>query len=185
MGGQSREHLLLAFTFGIKEIVVVVNKMDEVKFSQVRFEEIKQEVSAVMKRIGYKPMKTHFVPVSAWDGDNILTGAVPDRMPWYNGPTFVEALDALSEVERATDKPLRIPLQDVYQIGGVGLVGLGKIESGVLREGMDVTVAPGRGKTATVNSIEMHFTQMQEASAGDSVGFNLSGIAQKDLKVVK
>jgi len=179
--GQTREHALLAFTLGVKQMIVIVNKMDSdtVNFSQDRYNEIKEEVSGYLKRIGYNPDNIPFIPISGWMGDNMLEKS--DNLKWYSGPTLFEGLDNVTPPKRPNDKPLRIPLQDVYKIGGIGTVPVGRVETGVLIPGMAVVFAPA-GITTEVKSIEMHHEQMDRAEPGDNIGFNIKGIAVKDLK---
>jgi len=179
--GQTREHALLAFTLGVKQMIVAVNKMDEktVNFSEARFEEIKKETAAYIKKVGYNSDKVNFVPISGWNGDNMLERS--PSMPWYKGPILIEALDLVQEPKRPTDKPLRLPLQDVYKIGGIGTVPVGRVETGVLKPGMVVTFAPGNLSTE-VKSVEMHHEALTEANPGDNVGFNVKGLSVKDIK---
>ena len=178
--GQTREHALLAFTLGVKQLIVAVNKMDDksVNFGQARYEEIKNEVSDFIKKIGYNPANVPFVPISGWNGDNMLEAS--PNMPWYKGPTLLQALDSVTEPKRPIDKPLRLPLQDVYKIGGIGTVPVGRVETGVLKPNMVVTFAPS-GITTEVKSVEMHHEAMEQAVPGDNVGFNVKNIAVKDL----
>jgi len=179
--GQTREHALLAFTLGVKQMIVCVNKMDNdtVNYSQERYNEIKEEVSGYLKRIGYNPEQIPFIPISGWLGDNMLEKS--ENLPWYDGPTLFGALDLVTPPKRPSDKPLRIPLQDVYKIGGIGTVPVGRVETGVLTPGMSVVFAPA-GITTEVKSIEMHHEQMDRAEPGDNIGFNVKGVAVKDLK---
>jgi len=179
--GQTREHALLAFTLGVKQLIVAINKMDDksVNFGQDRYEEIKKEVSAYIKKVGYNPEKVDFVPISGWNGDNMIDRSA--NLPWYKGPTLLEALDRISEPKRPSDKPLRIPLQDVYKISGIGTVPVGRVETGVLKPGMTVFFAPA-GVSTEVKSVEMHHTALIEAIPGDNVGFNVKNISVKDVK---
>jgi len=179
--GQTREHALLAYTLGVKQMLVCVNKMDSdsVNYSQDRYNEIKDEVSGYLKRIGYNPEQIPFIPISGWLGDNMLEKG--DKLPWYSGLTLFDALDSVTPPKRPSDKPLRIPLQDVYKIGGIGTVPVGRVETGILTPGMSVVFAPV-GITTEVKSIEMHHEQMEKAEPGDNIGFNVKGIAVKDLK---
>jgi len=179
--GQTREHALLAFTLGVKQLIVAVNKMDDksVNFNQDRYEEIKKEVSGYIKKIGYNPEKVNFVPISGWNGDNMIEKST--NMPWYKGPTLLEALDLIAEPKRPTEKPLRIPLQDVYKIAGIGTVPVGRVETGVLKPGAIVTFAPNN-VTTEVKSVEMHHTALLEANPGDNVGFNVKNVSVKDIK---
>jgi len=179
--GQTREHALLAYTLGVKQMIVAINKMDDksVNYSQARFNEIQTEVSQFLKKIGYNPEKINFVPISGWNGDNMLEKS--DNMPWYKGLTLLEALDAVTEPKRPSDKPLRLPLQDVYKIGGIGTVPVGRVETGILKPNQVVTFAPS-AITTEVKSIEMHHEQLPQATPGDNVGFNVKNVAVKDLK---
>ena len=179
--GQTREHALLAYTLGVKQMIVGINKMDEktVNFAQARYEEIVNEVSNFVKKIGYNPKNIPFVPISGWNGDNMLERSA--NLPWWKGPTLIEAIDSINPPERPVDKPLRVPLQDVYKIGGIGTVPVGRVETGVLKPGMVVTFAPS-GITTEVKSVEMHHEQLVEAVPGDNVGFNIKNVAVKDIR---
>jgi elongation factor 1-alpha len=145
--GQTREHALLAFTLGVKQMIVCCNKMDEktVNFSEERYNEIKKEVSEFLKKVGYKPDAIPFIPISGWTGANMLERAAESS--WYKGPILIEALDKIEPPKRPTEKPLRLPLQDVYKIGGIGTVPVGRVETGILKPGMNVTFAPADVKT--------------------------------------
>jgi len=179
--GQTREHALLAQTMGVKQMIVAVNKMDDssVKYSQKRFDEIKSELTIYLKKVGYNPDKIPFIPISGWEGDNMLESS--DNMPWYKGSTLIDALDALNPPKRPSEKPLRLPLQDVYKIGGIGTVPVGRVETGVIKAGMVVTFGP-LGVTTEVKSVEMHHEQVEEALPGDNVGFNVKNLSVKDIK---
>jgi len=178
--GQTREHALLAHPLGVKQMIVCVNKMDEwtVDYSEDRFNEIKNEVGSYLKVLGYKPAKIPFVPVSGWVGDNMIKSST--NMPWYKGPTLLEALDMLHPPKRPIEKPLRVPLQDVYKISGIGTVPVGRVETGVMKVGQTVLFAPTT-LTAEVKSIEMHHTSHPEAVPGDNIGFCVKNVAVKDL----
>jgi elongation factor 1-alpha len=192
--GQTREHALLAYTLGVKQLIVGVNKMDstEPPYSEARFEEIKKEVSAYIKKIGYNPEIVPFVPISGWHGDNMLEPS--PKMAWfkgwtvkkadkkeYTGVTIMEALDNIDPPKRPTDKPLRLPLQDVYKIGGIGTVPVGRVETGIIKAGMIVTFAPVN-LTTEVKSVEMHHQALEEAQPGDNVGFNVKNVSVKDIR---
>ncbi|KAF1880625.1 hypothetical protein Lal_00011684 [Lupinus albus] len=170
--GQTREHALLAFTLGVKQMICCCNKMDATtpKYSKARYDEIVKEVSSYLKKVGYNPDKIPFVPISGLQ-----------TLDWYKGPTLLEALDQINEPKRPSDKPLRLPLQDVYKIGGIGTVPVGRVETGVVKPGMVVTFGP-TGLTTEVKSVEMHHEALQEALPGDNVGFNVKNVAVKDLK---
>lgn len=179
--GQTREHALLSFTLGVKQMIVCCNKMDEktVNFSEERYNEIKKEVSDFLKKVGYKPDAIPFIPISGWNGDNMLERS--PNTPWYKGPILIEALDKIEAPKRPTEKPLRLPLQDVYKIGGIGTVPVGRVETGILKPGMTVSFAPADVKSE-VKSVEMHHTSIPEAIPGDNVGFNVKGLSIKDIK---
>jgi len=179
--GQTREHALLAYTLGVKQMIVIVNKMDEktVNWSKERYEEIKTEMSTYLKKLGYQPEKIPFVPCSGWTGENMLE--LTEACPWWKGPTLLEALDSVTEPKRPIEKPLRIPIQDVYSIGGIGTVPSGRVETGIINPGMAVTFAPGNIGTYDVKSIEMHHKDIPEASAGDNIGFNVK-VPIKDIR---
>merc|ERR1712110_415726 len=179
--GQTREHALLAFTLGVKQMIVCVNKMDSktVNYSQERFEEIKTEVSSYLAEVGYKIKKVQFIPISGWHGDNMIEKS--DNMKWFKGKTLYEALDKLKAPKRPMDKPLRLPLQDVYKISGIGTVPVGRVETGVLKPGMTCRFTPSN-LTSEVKSVEMHHEQLTQALPGDNVGFSVRNISVKDIK---
>ena len=179
--GQTREHALLAQTMGVKEMIVAINKMDDpsTNYSEKRFLEIKDELTNYLKKVGYNPAKIEFIPISGWHGDNMIENS--DKMPWYKGPFLLKALDALPTPKRPTEKPLRLPLQDVYKIGGIGTVPVGRVETGSLKAGMVVTFGP-MAVTTEVKSVEMHHEMVDEAVPGDNVGFNVKNLSVKDIK---
>lgn len=178
---QTKEHIFLAKTLGIDQLVVAVNKMDadSVKFDQAKFNEVVEAVKKLTKLIGFKDDKVQFVPVSAFNGVNI-SNAAPE-MAWYKGPTLLQALDNFALPNKPTDKPLRIPVQDVYSITGIGTVPVGKVETGVLKPGMQIHFNPS-DKTAEVKSVEMHHEMLPQAVPGDNVGFNCRGLAKNDIR---
>ncbi len=179
--GQTREHAILAKTMGINQLIVAVNKMDatEPPWSQKRYEQIKTILGKFLKSLGYDISKIPFIPVSAWTGDNLIERS--PNMPWYDGPTLVEALDMLQPPPKPIDKPLRIPIQDVYSISGVGTVPVGRVETGVLKVGDRVVFMPP-GKVGEVRSIETHHVRIEKAEPGDNIGFNVRGISKRDIK---
>jgi len=179
--GQTREHALLAFTLGVKQMIVVVNKMDDdsVRFSKERFTEIKEEVSVFLKKVGYNPDSVVFVPVSGWEGDNLVEKST--NLTWFDGPTLLQAIDNIKPPKRPTTKPLRIPIQGVYKVSGVGTVASGKVESGVLKVGHQVIFAPA-GLCSEVRSIETHHDKLEEAEPGLNIGFNIRGLSSKQIK---
>ncbi|KVI09405.1 hypothetical protein Ccrd_012208 [Cynara cardunculus var. scolymus] len=176
--GQTREHALLAFTLGVKQMICCCNKMDATtpKYSKSRYEEIVKEVSSYLKKVGYNPDKIPFVPISGFEGDNMIERST--NLDWYKGPTLLDALDNINEPKRPSDKPLRLPLQDVYKIGGIGTVPVGRVETGVIKPGMVVTFGPS-GLTTEVKSVEMHHEALLEALPGDNVGFNFQELLTK------
>lgn len=177
---QTREHAILANVLGIAQMIVGVNKMDAANYDQKKFEEAKSNVQQLLKSLGYRNVDAiNFVPYSALAGDNVA--AKSDKMPWYNGPTLLGALDLLTVPAKPTDKPLRLPIQDVYSISGFGTVPVGRVETGVMKPGDQVIIMPS-GAKAEVKSIEMHHQQLQKAEPGDNVGFNIKGVDRKDVK---
>jgi len=177
--GQTREHALLAYTMGIKQVIVAVNKMDSHNYTEERFTDIKKEVLDYLKKIGFQEKNINVVAYSGFMGDNLIERS--DKMPWYKGDTLLEALDRVEPPVRPIEKPLRLPLQDVYKITGVGTVPVGRVETGVLRAGILVAFAPGAVVTEC-KSVEMHHTTLEEAIPGDNVGFNIKGVNAKDLR---
>lgn len=178
-GGQAREHAFLSRTLGVSQIIVALNKMDDVAYSEQRYKEVKDLVEKMLKLVGYNTSKVQFIPVSAWKGDNLVK--LSENTPWYKGPTLAESLDMFEAPEKPIGKPLRIPIQDVYTITGVGTVPVGRVETGVVRANDKVIVMPS-GVTGEVKSIETHHTQMESAEAGDNIGFNLRGVDRKSIK---
>jgi elongation factor 1-alpha len=180
-GGQTREHAFLAKTLGVNQMVVAVNKMDDptVNWSQQRYDEVKDGVSRLLQVVGYDVSKIHFVPVSGWTGDNLVKKST--NMPWYKGPTLIEALDDFTMPPKSTEKPLRIPVQEVYSIRGVGTTPVGKVETGVLKVNDTVIFEPSE-LTGEVKSIETHYTRLEQAVAGDNIGFNVKGPTREQLK---
>ncbi len=178
---QTREHVWLAKTLGVNQLIVVINKMDATKpeYNEARFNEIKNDVIALIKPIGYKPDSTLIIPISSYKGENITKPSA--KMPWYKGPSLVPALDTLSVPSKPTDKPLRIPVQDVYSITGVGTVPVGRIETGILKPNVKIIFEPA-DKVGEVKSIEMHHENMAQAEPGDNVGFNVRGVDKKDIR---
>jgi len=175
-GGQAREHAFLSRTLGVGQIVVALNKMDDAGYTEARFNEVKEIVEKMLKMVGYNTSKVSFIPVSAWKGDNLVKKS--QNMSWYKGPTLSEALDSFTPPEKPISKPLRIPIQDVYSITGVGTVPVGRVETGTIKSNQKVIVMPA-SVSGEVKSIETHHTQMDSAEAGDNIGFNLRGVDKK------
>ena len=179
---QTKEHIWLARTLGVQQLAIAVNKMDAINFDESKFNKVKEEVSAVLKGVGYNAKEIQFLAISALHGENIVKKS--SKMPWYKGPTLNEQLDFFKEPEKPTQLPLRLPLQDVYNITGIGVVPVGRVETGKMRVGDKIIVVPGRegkGVRGEVKSIEMHHEQIQEAEPGDNIGFSVRGIGKKDI----
>jgi elongation factor 1-alpha len=179
---QTKEHVWLLRTMGVKNLAVLINKMDTANYAEDKFNKVKADVSAIIKQAGYKPDEVAFVAGAAQMGDNIAKRS--DKMPWYKGPTVLEQIDKFPAPEKPTNLPLRMPIQDVYEITGIGTVPVGKIETGIMKIGQKIIVLPGRSGTGIageVRSVEAHHEQLSEAEAGDNVGVNLRGVGKKDM----
>ncbi|MFO7710640.1 MAG: translation elongation factor EF-1 subunit alpha [Candidatus Woesearchaeota archaeon] len=185
VNSQTREHTFLARTLGVSQLMVAVNKMDisGVEYSEEKFNKVKEEVTTLLKSVGYKADEIPFIPVASLQGDNIVNKS--ENMSWYTGPTLLEAMDNITPPETPVDLPLRLPIQDVYNITGIGVVPVGRVETGVMKVGDKVVAVPGRegkGVTGEVKTIEMHHEQYKEANPGDNVGFSVRGFGKKDLQ---
>ncbi|OJJ78540.1 uncharacterized protein ASPGLDRAFT_182045 [Aspergillus glaucus CBS 516.65] len=184
--GQTCQHLLHAFTLGVRQIIVAVNKMDTIGWSEVRFDYIIKDISSLLRKVGYNPRTAAFTPISGYGGDNMLEESI--HLSWFRGgtretkdgvvkvKTLLDAIESIVPPPRATDKPLRLPIRDVYNISGIGIVPTGRIITGVMKPGMDLTFAP-TNNTAQVVSIEMHHKQVDKGTAGDIVGFNITDVS--------
>ncbi len=173
---QTKEHITLSKTLGISQMIISINKMDEVNYDQKRFEETKAQVSKFLQMVGYKPADIPFIPTSGYKGDNLAKKS--ENMPWYKGPTIVEAFDKYftpPSLEKLMKLPLRLPLQDSYTITGIGTVPVGRVETGSMKPGDKVIFEPA-GVTGEVKTIEMHHENLKEAKPGDNVGFNVRGL---------
>jgi elongation factor 1-alpha len=179
---QTKEHVFLSRTLGVNQMIVAVNKMDAAKYDQAKFDKIKGFIEELLKSIGYDPAKVPFVPVASLVGDNVFKKS--ENMPWYKGKTLLETMNDLKEPEKPTELPLRLPIQDVYNITGIGAVPVGRVETGVMKIGDKIIAVPGRegkGIKGEVKSIEMHHEQLQQAEPGDNVGFNVRGFGKGDV----
>ncbi len=176
---QTKEHVFLATTLGIRQIIVAVNKMDAVKYDKAAYDKTVEAMSKLFKIVGVKPETVPFIPVSAYCGDNVKT--LPANTPWYKGKTLFQALDHLKAPQQHTEKPLRLPVQDVYTITGVGTVPVGRVETGILKPNTTVIFEPSNVK-GEVKSIEEHHESLPQAVPGDNVGFNVRGVAKNDIK---
>ncbi|MBS3151087.1 translation elongation factor EF-1 subunit alpha [Candidatus Woesearchaeota archaeon] len=179
---QTKEHLFLCKTLGVKQLMIAVNKMDAVKYDKARFEKVKGDMEALLRKVGYKIDNIPFLATSGWEGDNVVKKSA--NMSWYNGKTLVEQMDLLQQPEKPTNLPLRLPIQDVYNITGIGVVPVGRVETGILKVNDKVIIVPGRegkGVEGEVKSIEMHHEQISQAEPGDNIGFSVRGIGKKDI----
>lgn len=177
---QTREHAALAFTLGVSQLVVAINKMDIVGFKEEVYSEVKHNMVTLLNGIGYRNVnEIPFIPVAAFFGDDVTKPS--QNMPWYKGLTLLGALDKLKETEKPVNKPLRIPIQDVFSITGVGTVPIGKVETGTIRVKDIVTFEPS-GSGGEVRTIEMHHEQIQQATAGDNIGFSVRGVSKDEVK---
>ena len=176
---QTKEHVFLARTLGITQIIIAVNKMDAIKFDEKRFNEVKKDLSELIKMVGYKPDETLFIPISSLGGQNIKVNS--PEMAWYKGLPLISALDTFKEPDKPTDKPMRLPIQDVYSISGIGTVPVGRVETGIVKKGMKVSFMPAN-KVGEIKSIEMHHEEIPQALPGDNVGFNVRGIGKGDIR---
>ena len=179
---QTTEHLWLLRTMGVKNIAVAINKMDAVGYKEETYNKVKGDVGKLLQSVGIDITKTAFVACSGLKGDNIVKKS--SNMGWYKGPTILEQFDLFPAPESPINLPMRMPVQDVYEITGIGTVPVGKVETGVMKQGMKVKVLPGRtgeGVSGEVKTIEAHHETLPEAPAGDNVGVNIRGICKKDI----
>ncbi len=179
---QTKEHAWLCRTMGVEQLAVLVNKMDVVNFEEAKYKKTKEEVGNILRVAGYNLDKIHFIPASGYNGDNIVKKS--EKTTWYKGPTLVEVFDTFEMPKKPIDLPLRMPVQDVYEITGVGTVPVGKIESGIMKSGEKVIILPartGKGVTGEIRTIEMHHETLDKAEAGDNVGVSIRGVGKKDI----
>ena len=176
---QTREHVFLARTLGINELIIGVNKMDIVDYGEDTYKEVIEEVKQLLKQVQFNTQDAKFIPISAFEGDNVAEKS--GNMDWFDGPTLLEALNGLPEAEPPTDAPLRLPIQDVYTISGIGTVPVGRIETGTMNPGNDVSFQPS-DVGGEVKTIEMHHEEVDSAGPGDNVGFNVRGVGKDDIR---
>jgi len=176
---QTKEHVYLAMTLGIRQLIIAVNKMDLVNYAEDKFNEVKDEVSTLIASIGYKPADVPFIPISAFEGDNISEPS--SNTPWYKGKALIPSFEDFTAPEKPTTLPLRVPIQDVYSITGVGTIPVGRVETGIMKKGEDVVFEPA-GASGEVKSIEMHHEMFDQAEPGDNVGFNVRGVGKNDIR---
>ena len=175
---QTKEHAFLANVMGIRQLTVAINKMDEMQYKEEAFNKVKEEATKLVKMAGFKDDQFVVVPVSAWLGDNVAKKS--ENMAWYKGPTLLERLDGLKAPNLPTDKPLRLPIQDVYSIKGVGTVPVGRVETGIIKPNDKIIVMPSKAQ-GDVKSLEAHHEQLTQALPGDNIGFNVRGLERKDI----
>lgn len=183
VNAQTKEHVFLSRTLGVSQIIVAINKMDisGVEYSEEKYKKVKEQVSELLKTVGYNPETTPFIPVAALPGDNVVKKS--ENMTWWKEKTLLETMDDVNPPEKPVDLPLRLPLQDLYNITGIGVVPVGRVETGIMKVGDKIKIVPGRegkGVTGEVKSIEMHHEQLKQAEPGDNVGFNVRGLGKKD-----
>ena len=179
---QTKEHIFLCKTLGVNQIAVLINKMDAVKWDQAKYDSVKKEVTTLLQTVGYKLAEIEFIPISAYQGDNIVKKS--SNMEWYKGPTLRDQFDKFKAPENPTTLALRLPIPDVYNITGIGGGPVGRVETGVMKVGDKIIVMPSRtgtGARGEIKSIEMHHEQIQKAEPGDNVGFNVRGLGKKDI----
>ena len=181
---QTKEHVFLSKTLGVNQFIVAINKMDikGVEYNEDVFNKRKEEVGVLLQSVGFKLDQVTFLPIASLPGDNVVKKT--DNLSWFKGDTLFDAMNKFTAPERPTGLPLRLPLQDVYNITGIGVVPVGKIETGIMKIGDKVVAVPGRsgkGIKGEVKSIEMHHSQVQQAQPGDNIGFSVRGFGKKDL----
>jgi len=176
---QTKEHAFLAKTLGLNQLIVCVNKMDSVDYKEEDYIKTKAEMEKLLSSIGYKIDQIPFIPSSAFNGDNVK--AKSDKTPYYKGDALIAELDKLTPPAKPVEKPLRLPVQDVYTITGVGTVPVGRVECGVVKPGDKVIFMPAN-KTGEIKTVEMHHEQLPQAGPGDNIGFNVRGIGKNDIK---
>ena len=179
---QTTEHLWLLRTMGVKNLAIAINKMDSVEYKEDKFNKVKEDVSKLLKGVGINAEETTFIACAGLKGDNIAKKS--ENMAWYKGPTILEQFDKFPVPQPPTDLPMRMPVQDVYEITGIGTVPVGKIETGIMKTGQKIKVLPGRtgaGIDGEVKTIEMHHEILPQADAGDNVGINVRGVGKKDI----
>jgi len=182
---QTKEHAYLAKTLGIDQLTVAVNKMDLADYEEDGFEDIKGEVSEMLGGVGYNTDDINFVPISSFEGEGVAE--LSDEMGWYDGPSLLDALDDLDEPEKPIDLDLRVPVQDVYKISGIGAVTVGRVETGEINQGDNVKFEPASTRLnqnigGEVKTIEMHHEEVESATPGDNIGWNTRGVGQDKVK---
>ena len=175
---QTKEHAFIAQVMGIKKIFIAVNKMDAINYDEAKYNNVVENAKKLLMASGFKAENIIPIPLSAWMGDNVVKKS--DKMAWYKGKTLLENFNEIEPPSLPVDKPLRLPIEDVYSIKGIGLVPTGRVESGLLKPADKVIVNP-LGKSGEVKSIEMHHTSLPEAKPGDNIGFSVRGWVKGDV----
>jgi elongation factor 1-alpha len=178
---QTREHVFLSRTLGVNQLIIGMNKIDATTppYDEKKFLEVKEEISKLLKMVGYKVDEIPFIPMSGLMGDNLAKPS--ENMKWWKGPTLLQALNSLKVPEKPTKLPLRVPVQDVYTISGVGTVPVGRVETGIMRKDDKIIFEPAN-VAGEVKSIEMHHEEVNEALPGDNIGWNVRGVGKKDIR---
>jgi len=179
---QTQEHAFLLRTMGVAQLAVWVNKMDVVNYDEKKYTQVKEDLSKLLRSAGFDLAKVNFIPGSGWIGDNLTKKS--EKMPWYKGPTLLEQIDLFEEPKKPTNLPMRMAIQDVYEITGIGTVPVGKVETGIMKPGQKVIILParsGRGVSGEIKTVEAHHEALPQAEAGDNVGVNIRGVGKKDI----
>ncbi|XP_064216728.1 HBS1-like protein isoform X3 [Aotus nancymaae] len=175
-GGQTREHGLLVRSLGVTQLAVAVNKMDQVKWQQERFQEITGKLGHFLKQAGFKESDVAFIPTSGLSGENLITRSQSSELTkWYKGPCLLEQIDSFKPPQRSIDKPFRLCVSDVFKDQGSGFCITGKIEAGYIQTG-DRLLAMPPNETCTVKGITLHDEPVDWAAAGDHVSLTLVGM---------
>ncbi|PJA22424.1 translation elongation factor EF-1 subunit alpha [archaeon CG_4_10_14_0_2_um_filter_Archaea_38_6] len=178
---QTQEHIFLCKTQGVKQLAVAINKIDTINYDEAKYKAIVEDLKKLLSSVGYKANEINFIPTSAIDAEGTNVAKKGAKTPWYKGPTLLEQIDVFTPPEKPTNLPLRVPVQDVYSIKGIGTVPVGRVECGVLKVGQKVVFMP-EGVEGELKTIEMHHEQVQEAEPGDNIGFNVRGLNKKDIR---
>jgi elongation factor 1-alpha len=199
--GQSRQHALILFQLGIKQLIVGVNKMDSAKYSEEKFNEVRDEARNFLRKVGWSKkfveQSCPIIPYSGFQGENLTK--TTDKMPWWKGAdvvtrsgqkvnvvTMVEALEKYVEIpKRVTDKPMRVPISGVFNKKGTGDILTGRVEQGICTPGSEVVFIPTHTQANSCNgkifSIEMHHKSVKQAGPGDNVGMNIKGLDKNNM----
>ncbi|KAF4991587.1 hypothetical protein FGRMN_7706 [Fusarium graminum] len=181
--GQTREHVLLLRSLGVQRLIIAVNKLDMVGWSQDRYDEIAQQVNGFLAGLGFQPKNTNFIPISGLNGDNLVRRTEDSAASWYTGPTLIEALEnSEPSTTRALEKPFRMSISEVFrsQLGTTTIAG--RVDSGSVQIGDALLVQPS-GEEAYVKSIMVDSDMQEWAVAGQSVSVALTNIDPIHIRV--